>query len=70
MAESTSASLRDSKTSLVLSARDDLKNSFWVPEFHKSLRMKFDHKLMNSLKSDAQPFSKFTAPHWPVQNIE
>jgi len=32
--------------------------------------MKFDHKLMHSLKSDAQPFSKFTAPHRPVQNIE
>src|SRR5664280_459840 len=37
------------QNSLVLSARDDLKNSFWVPEFHKSLRMKFDDKLTNSL---------------------
>src|ERR1700722_12895002 len=32
--------------------------------------MKFDHQLTNSLKSDAQTFSKLTAPHRPVQNIE
>ncbi len=32
--------------------------------------MKFDHKLMNSLKGDAQSFSKLTAPHRPIQQFE
>jgi len=55
---------------LVVNARHDLQYSLSVPELHKSLCMKLDHKLMNSLKGDAQSFSELTAPHRPIQQFE
>jgi len=55
---------------LVVDARHDLQYSLSVPELHQSLGMKFDHELMNSLKSDTQSLSELNAPHRPIQQFE